>query len=191
MNEKIIYIFDFDGTITSKDSFVLFSFYSIDFLASLKYWITVFLYYPFISKSKLKESFFNNFKGVYLKNFNASCDFFFKKRLQQFIKNSFLNYISGLNSNADIVIVTASISNYIKPWCNKMGFDLIATELEVVNDKITGRFSTPNCNYQEKVERIQNKYNLSKYSEVHVFGNSKGDYDMLELGTHTYYNFFD
>ena len=189
--KKIIYIFDFDGTITSKDSFLLFSFYSIGFLASLNYWITVFLCYPFIPKWKLKESFFKNFKGVPLKDFNSSCVLFFKKCLHQFIRNSFFNYIAGLNSNAEIVIVTASVSNYIKPWCDKMGFDLIATELEVVNEKITGRFSTPNCNYQEKVVRIQNKYNLSKYTEIHVFGNSKGDFDMLELGTHKYYNFFD
>jgi phosphoserine phosphatase len=71
-----------------------------------------------------------------------------------------------------------------------MGLELISTELEVINGKLTGNFSTPNCNGKEKVRRIKEKYNLSKYDEIHVFGNSKGDFPMLSLGTHKYFRFF-
>ena len=71
-----------------------------------------------------------------------------------------------------------------------MGFDLISTELEVKNGELTGKFSTPNCNGIEKVKRIKEKYNLSEYDEIHVFGNSNGDLPMIELGTHKYYKFF-
>ena len=88
------------------------------------------------------------------------------------------------------MIVSASISNYLKPWCDEMGFHLICTELEVKDGKLTGKFSTPNCNGTEKVRRIKEKYDLSIYDEIHVFGNSKGDFPMLELGTHKYYKFF-
>ena len=70
-----------------------------------------------------------------------------------------------------------------------MGYDLISTELKVENGKLTGKF-LPNCNGYEKVKRIKEKYNLSEYKEIHVFGNSKGDLPMLELGTHKYYKFF-
>ena len=44
-----------------------------------------------------------------------------------------------------------------------MGFDLISTELEVKDGKLTGKFSTPNCNGKEKVRRIKEKYNLKLY----------------------------
>ena len=71
-----------------------------------------------------------------------------------------------------------------------MGFDLISTELEIIDGKLTGRFSTLNCIGKEKVRRLNEKYNLSEYDEIHVFGNSKGDLPMLELGTHKYYRFF-
>jgi phosphoserine phosphatase len=71
-----------------------------------------------------------------------------------------------------------------------MGFELISTELEVIDGRLTGKFSTLNCNGKEKVKRIKEKYNLLEYDEIHVFGNSKGDFPMLELGTHKYYKFF-
>jgi phosphatidylglycerophosphatase C len=89
------------------------------------------------------------------------------------------------------VIVSASISNYLKPWCDDMGFHLICSELEVKDGKLTDKFSTLNYNGTEKVRRIKEKYDLSIYDEIHVFGNSKGAFPILELGTHKYYKFFN
>ena len=37
----------------------------------------------------------------------------------------------------------------------KMGYELISTELKVENGKLTGKFSSPNCNGYEKVKRIR------------------------------------
>ena len=88
------------------------------------------------------------------------------------------------------MIVSASISNYLSPWCKKNGFELISTELMKKNNILTGTFSTKNCNGIEKLNRIEKSIDLDKFSEIHVFGNSKGDIEMLSLGTHKYYKFF-
>lgn len=188
---KKLYLIDFDGTITSKDSFVEFSVFSSSFFSLLKFWITTFSLFYITSKSKLKERFYKKFQGENLDLFQSINDKFVKEKLIKTIRQSFLDFYQNLDySNSKIVIVSASISNYLKPWCEEMGFDLICTELEVKNGKLTGRFSTPNCNGKEKVRRINEKYDLSSYDEIHVFGNSKGDFPMLELGTHKYYKFF-
>ena len=188
--KKNIYLIDFDGTISRKDSFVLFSFFATSFFLSIKYWIITSLLIFSIPKSRLKERFFKNLEGVHLDFFQSICDKFVKEKLINIIRQSFLDFVKYLDSNSKIVVVSASISNYLKPWCDEMGFDLISTELEVKNGKLTGKFSTPNCNGEEKVRRIKEKYNLKQYYEIHVFGNSKGDFPMLELGTHKYYKFF-
>ena len=188
---KKLYLIDFDGTITSKDSFVEFSVFSSSFFSLLKFWITTFFLFYITSKSKLKERFYKKFQGENLDLFQSINDKFVKEKLIKTIRQSFLDFYQNLDySNSKIVIVSASISNYLKPWCDEMGFDLICTELEVKDGKLTGRFSTPNCNGKEKVRRINEKYDLSSYDEIHVFGNSKGDFPMLELGTHKYYKFF-
>ena len=188
---KKLYLIDFDGTITSKDSFVEFSVFSSSFFSLLKFWTTTFFLFYITSKSKLKERFYKKFQGENLDLFQSINDKFVKEKLIKSIRQSFLDFYQNLDySNSKIVIVSASISNYLKPWCDEMGFDLICTELEVKDGKLTGRFSTPNCNGKEKVRRINEKYDLSSYDEIHVFGNSKGDFPMLELGTHKYYKFF-
>tara|TARA_Y100001970_G_C14048702_1_gene757725 strand:- start:446 stop:1057 length:612 start_codon:yes stop_codon:yes gene_type:complete len=189
-----LYIFDFDGTISNKDSFILFTYYSISFFQFIRYWVRILPLYIFRLKtnSELKEMFFlENFNKVDENRFQSICNNFVKDKLDRIIKNSFNSYIKKIASNSEIVIVSASIKNYLKPWCEKMGFDLISTELEVEDGKLTGKFSTLNCNRNEKVRRIKEKYSLLDKEEIHVFGNSKGDIPMMELGTHRYMNFFD
>ena len=185
-----IYFFDFDGTILKYDSFVKFSFFSVSLFKSLKYWLHVCCYILFHSKGRLKEFFFLNFENLQTKNFNSLCFDFYDKKIKKLIKKSFVDFIEKMNEDSKVVVVSASISNYLKPWCDEMGFDLISTELEVIDGKLTGKFLTPNCNGKEKVRRIKEKYNLKEFDEIHVFGNSKGDFPMLELGTHKYYRFF-
>lgn len=187
---KKIYFFDFDGTITFRDSFLVFTFFSINFLQLIKYWFLFLFYFFIIPKSRFKEFFFNNFSGMELQKFNEICNWFISKRMNNIVRKSFYLFLKSIDKNSKVVVVSASISNYLKPWCNEMGFDLICTELEVIDGKLTGRFSTPNCNGKEKVKRINEKHDLSSYDEIHVFGNSKGDFPMLELGTHKYYKFF-
>jgi len=189
MNKKI-YLIDFDGTIIEGDSLIKFSLFSLDLLKCFKYWVYVIFLIPFYSRSDLKQMFYSNFNEFNLDNFNNLCLDFYTQKIKILIKKSFIDFMKNINEDSKVVIVSASISNYLKPWCDEMGFDLISTELEIKNGKLTGRFSTPNCNGKEKVRRIKEKYNLLEYYEIHVFGNSKGDFPMLELGTHKYYKFF-
>jgi phosphatidylglycerophosphatase C len=185
-----IFIFDFDGTIIEGDSLIKFSYFSLGLIQFFKYWISVIILIPFYSRSDLKQMYYSNFNKFNLDDFNNLCLDFYDQKLRKLIKKSFVDFIKNINEDSKFVIVSASISNYLKPWCDEMGFDLISTELEVVNEKLTGKFSTPNCNGEEKVRRIKEKYNLLEYDEIHVFGNSSGDFPMLELGTHKYYKFF-
>ena len=185
-----LYVFDFDGTIIKGDSLIIFSYYSLGIIQFIKYWVSIIFLILLYSRSKLKQIFYSNFNEFNLDVFNSLCINFYTQKLRGSIKKSFTDFIQNLDEDSKVVIVSASISNYLKPWCCEMGFDLISTELEVKDGKLTGKFSTPNCNGMEKVRRINEKYDLSSYDEIHVFGNSKGDFPMLELGTHKYYKFF-
>jgi len=187
---KRLYFFDFDGTIIEGDSLIKFSYFSLGIFQFFKYWGYVIFQIPFYSRSDLKQMFYSNFNEFNLEYFNNLCLDFYNQKLRKLIKKSFSDFTKIIHEDSKVVIVSASISNYLKPWCDEMGFDLISTELEVIDGKLTGRFSTPNCNGKEKVRRIKEKYNLSEYNEIHVFGNSKGDLPMLELATHKYYKFF-
>ena len=133
------------------------------------------------------------FKNINVNDFNNLCYNYSKKDFPLIIKKSFLDYIKkikSLNDDCKIVIVSASVENYLTYWCKENNFDLIATRLEMRNNKLTGRFYGKNCNGIEKVNRIKERYNLLDYSKILTFGNSKGDKEMLELGTKSYYRLF-
>ena len=192
-NFKKIYIFDFDGTISTKDSFILFTYFSCTLVKFLIFWIETTLSFLFRIRSlpECKERFFQkNFKSMELKKFQNICDEFEKIKIRSIIKNSFMDYLKNIDNQYEIYIVSASISNYLKPWCNEMGFKLISTELEICDNKLTGKFSTKNCNGIEKANRIRERIQLEKYKEILVFGNSKGDFDMMKLATKKFYNYF-
>ena len=55
---------------------------------------------------------------------------------------------------------------------------------------ITGNFITKNCYGQEKVNRIKESYDLSKYDLIYAYGDSRGDKEMLELANNSFYKPF-
>lgn len=190
---KKIFFFDFDGTITKRDSFLLFSYFSISKLNFFRFWFKTSIKLIFTKKNRgeLKQQFFiDNFKDFKEDDFQKICDDFYDKYFNYLIKPSFLNYVKKLNNNCKVVIVSASIKNYLKPWCDKLNFDLICTELDVKKSKLTGCFSTPNCNYKEKVVRIKENYNLDEYDTIYVFGDTNGDRDMMSITTNKFYKYF-
>ncbi len=60
----------------------------------------------------------------------------------------------------DCVIVSASLTVYVAPLAKRLGVDrVVATELEVGSDgRLTGRFVGPNCRAAEKLRRIEAAY---------------------------------
>jgi phosphatidylglycerophosphatase C len=190
---KRLVLIDFDGTITNIDSFVLFTYHSVSIIRLARYWTKTMFKLLFTSskKAELKQQFFlDNFKNFPEEKFQYICDDFIKKYFNTIIKSSFLQYLSKVIPQDEVVIVSASINKYLKPWCDKIGVKLICTELEIENELLSGYFSTPNCNNYQKVKRIKSKYNLKKFSEIHVFGNSKGDEEMMKLASKSFYNYF-
>ena len=193
---KIQFI-DFDGTITYKDSFIKFVFYYNGFFIGIGLFsliIPIYVLFKFVKKDTgiLKEFVITLlYKNTTVYDFDKIAIKFSQEILPKMIKQSFKDHIFRTSKNSKIVIVSASLYNYLKPWCEKNNFDLIATGLDYKNGKLTGSFNTKNCNGEEKARRIKEKYNLNDFSEIYVFGNSNGDKEMLELGTKKHYKYFN
>jgi len=94
------------------------------------------------------------------------------------------------HASFDIVIVTASPTQWVCYWAEDLGAELIATPLEVKEGKISGKLAGINCNHTEKVRRIREKYNLHDFSEIHCYGDSSGDKEMLTMATRAFYRRF-
>jgi phosphatidylglycerophosphatase C len=192
-----IAFFDFDGTITTKDTmFELIrhqkgnrKFYfgfivNIPVFAALK----LKLLSNQAAKEKLLKYFF---KGTELAVFQLACDAFIDDKLPSLIRPGALEEIKKLQQQGfEITIVSASAENWIKKWADQLGFSLLATKLEAVNERLTGKLSGQNCNGAEKETRIRSAYDLSQFDEIYCYGDSGGDRQMLALGSKTFYKPF-
>ena len=181
-------LFDFDKTLYKKDSLIEFTkFYKGNYcfyIGMIKILPTLILFkLGLINNEKTKKIFITHFYK------NEKYDFF-KVKGEKFALGYIENNLDPkiytklkkhiLNKDS-VYIVTASFNEWIKPWCEKYNVKIIATELEVINDKLTGDFSTKNCFGQEKVNRIKEEINLNQFDKIVVYGSGKGDYNMLKL----------
>lgn len=194
---RTIAFFDFDGTITRKDTL----FEIIRFqkgsralylgLIKLSPWLIA-MKLRMISNAVTKEkmlTFF--FKGTPLHNFQEQCNRFIENQLPSLIRPGALREINKhKQSNTTVVVVTASAENWVEGWCRQNGIICIATKLEVRENKITGKINGRNCNGIEKVNRIKACFQLDRYDTIIVYGDTKGDKEMLSLATFAYYKPF-
>lgn len=195
--KRRIAFFDFDGTITTKDTLLEiikyqkgnFLFY-IGFLLNASFLIAYKL--KMIRNSTAKQQvlkFFFNKTPLTL--FQKKCDDFTIKKLPALIRPKALIEIKKLQElKAEVVIVSASAANWLQQWANENGAKLICTNLVIKNEKLTGNIDGENCHGEEKVKRIKAAYDLSQYDEIYCYGDTSRDKPMLAIGTHSFYKPF-
>lgn len=192
-----IAFFDFDGTITTKDTFLEFIRFSkgnqrfyTGLLLNLPYLIAFKI--KLIPNQKAKEKvlqFF--FKDAPVADFQEQCALFARKILPKLIRPKAIEEIKKLQQEGTVVVVvSASAENWIQSWVHDFGVELIASRLEVIDGRLTGRLIGINCRGKEKVRRILEKYTVSDYAEVYAYGDSKGDEEMLKLAKYAFYKPF-
>jgi phosphatidylglycerophosphatase C len=196
MSDRIAF-FDFDGTITTKDTMLEFIRY---YKGDLHFYAGALLTSPFIvayktgviKKIVAKQKFLGfYFKGVSVEEFEAKCKAFSVEKLPALIRPKALEEINKLqNAGVRVVIVSASAENWIKYWAVEKNIEVMGTRLAIADNRIAGTFDGENCYGNEKVCRIKERFDLSSYSEIFCYGDSLGDKEMLELASHSFYKPF-
>jgi HAD superfamily hydrolase (TIGR01490 family) len=87
----------------------------------------------------------------------------------------------------DVMIVSAGLDVYLRPWCEARRVAVICTTLEERAGRLTGRCVGGDCAGAEKARRIQARCAPGRYGEIYAYGDSIEDREMLELATRKYY----
>ena len=196
--KKTIAVFDFDGTITRKDTLLEFIKFS---KGSCKFWFGFLIFSPVLVAMKLKmypnwkakQRLFSYFyKGVSIEKFN-NWGKEFSSEIAKMIRPKAIEAIKFHKEDGDkIVIISASVENWIKPWAEKAGVDtVLATKIEIgENGLLTGNFLTKNCYGQEKVNRLLSEFpNRNEYRLV-AYGDSSGDKELIDFSDEGFYDKF-
>jgi phosphatidylglycerophosphatase C len=195
--KQTLALFDFDGTITYKDTLLEFikfykgqkSFYSgILFLSP----ILILFKLKLIKNWKAKEIFLSHFfKGELIEDFQNKCDLFCSTVVPGLLRPKALEKIKQHQQQGDkVIIVSASAENWISAWCATLSIELLATKLEVKSGRLTGKIEGANCYGPEKVIRVKNYLGDHSYSKIYAYGDSGGDRELLAYATNAHYRHF-
>jgi phosphatidylglycerophosphatase C len=194
---KKIAFFDFDGTITTKDSLMeiikfqkgVAAFYA-GFLLNAHWLIAYKLRFipNDLAKQKILSYFFSGTPELV---FQEKCDLFADQIIPGMVRPGAIAEINLLRKDGfEIVVVSASAGNWIRKWTNRLSLELIATKLEVQNGLITGKIDGKNCHGDQKVICIKQRWNLTEYERIYAYGDSPGDKPMMALATKSFYQPF-
>jgi HAD superfamily hydrolase (TIGR01490 family) len=189
---KNLALFDFDGTLCTKDSFTGFIFYALSKRHIVKQgikilpWIQAYYlnaYPAHAMRSKLFRAMFSNANAPELQQSAQE----YAASLMNQLNHSLLKQLKQHQAlGDDVVLVSASVDVYLKPVCELLNIDLICTHTEQVNEVYTGQYTTPDCSSEQKRQRILEKYHLDDYAVIYAYGNSREDDEMLAMANHTF-----
>ena len=191
---KQLYAFDFDGTLTTHDSLLVFIRYAKGthgFLwGFLRYaHLLVLMKLGLYPNWKTKEPVFSYFfKGMHIEVFDALCRQFAADHRELLRPEGIKTLQQAQAEGAEVLIVSASIDNWVQPFFPDV--KVVGTQVEVVNGHLSGRFLTQNCYGKEKVNRILALYpNRSEY-HLTAYGDSRGDKELLAFADEAHYKPF-
>jgi phosphatidylglycerophosphatase C len=182
-------LFDFDGTVTTTDSFTPF----LHFTASrARIVLGTALLAPMIAGYELgliagtrmraagAWVCFRGRREAEINELGAR----YSERLDAWVRTEMLGKIRSHQTNGDtVVIVSASLGAYLDGWCRRTGVERISTELEARAGMLTGRYAHGDCTGPEKARRVLGRYDLARYTTVYAYGDTPEDEALLALAS--------
>jgi len=183
-----IVAFDFDGTLTSRDSFVAF----LQWRAGMGRYVAAL---PGLSPSlaaftihrdrgRLKARFARAFLGGLSQDeISALARRFAEAHARKLLRpDAVRSWKRWQGAGARMVIVTASPDLIVAPFARGLGADtLLGTRLQFdAGGRFTGRLEGENCRGEEKVRRLREVFGDDVRLEA-AYGDTGGDHAMLDL----------
>lgn len=193
-----VHAFDFDGTLTRRDTLVEF----IRYVKGDKEFLKCFLRYSpqlvamkvgLYPNWKVKRQVFSYcFAGMKEEVFNDFSTRFAQAKSSLMRPAGVEKIRSLLQDDCQVVVVSASVENWVRPFFGDLSdaIQFLCTRVEVKDGVLTGRFLTKNCFGKEKVARLRTLYPDRRAIELTAYGDSRGDREMLDYANEGYYRPF-
>ncbi|WP_124974589.1 HAD-IB family hydrolase [Aphanothece sacrum] len=197
-NNSIVAVFDFDGTLTYKDS--LFPFLHLvvgkwRFVWGMICISPILLGYSLklIPNWRAKEMVLKHFlQGLSKEHLQKLGERFATVHIPQLLRSEAVKRLHWHQTQGhQTILISASLEDYIIPWSKSMGFNYaMGTNLVIKQGYITGKILGKNCYGSEKTKRLKDLLgDLNQYS-IYAYGDSKGDRELLAIANYPFYQKF-
>ena len=187
-------LFDFDGTITHKETFAPFLRFAIPRHRRL---LGSGLFPPLVIgyrlgmvsgvhiRSRLVDF---GFRGLAAEKIAAAGRCFAEEVVPKIVRPAALERIHWHKAQGDrIIVVSGALDVYLSPWCKQHGLELLCSSLDVEGGVLTGRYRGLQCVKTEKCRRVRELCALEDFPTVYAYGDTAEDLDMLAMAHKKFY----
>ncbi len=194
--KPVIAAFDFDGTLTDRDTLFYFLIHCFGFRKTVVKMIPLipfFLLYAVGKKSRqqVKEGVLTRFfKGLPIRKIRQWGKVFAKREIPKRLQKPALEKLRWHQKQGHrCLLVSASLDVYLNAWSRMNGFETaITSRLEVdPTGNATGKLQGLNCRRQEKIDRLTRYLGPLDRYVIYAYGDSEGDRELLASATHPFY----
>ena len=185
-------VFDFDGTLTVRDTLPCLLRglagnrwrYLLGFVTCAPWLVAYKL--RLVEAGRAKERLVSRFvKGMPRAEFETRCQTIARENRATLLRNDVLQQLeSHVASGVALYVCSANFATWIESFLAPVHGPVVATDLEVSDGVLTGRFSTPNCNGEQKWLRM--KPFIADGTLLEVYGDSKGDAALMSHAQKTH-----
>ena len=198
-NKPIVAAFDFDGTLTRRETLLPFLLHTLGAVAVARHALmlsptlagyALHLIHNDVAKERV---FVQCLGGMRLNELQQEGERFAASALPGLLRDTAMRRLEWHKQQGHrCVVISASLELYVRPWAIKFGFDdVIATRLEMRADGcITGKLSGANCFGIEKVRRLETLLGNRDNYTLYAYGDSRGDRELLSWADHPFYQKF-
>jgi HAD superfamily hydrolase (TIGR01490 family) len=195
--ENRLALFDFDGTLTTKDTMLEFVKFA---KGNRKFWLGMIWLSPMLLLNKIGIISSGKAKQIFLKHFFGGCS---EKRMktwgEQFCSDLLPTMFRDLalekllfhrSKGHTVYVVTASLDIWVRPWLQAQNLKGICSKARFSEGIFHGELEGPNCNGPEKARRLKEELKLEDFEKIFAYGDSSGDKAMLALAHKPFYRRF-
>lgn len=195
--DEPIVAFDFDGTLTVKDSFTAFLKWRTPggrwVLGGLRLIPAAVSYLFHRDRGRIKAAAVREYlKGVSRERLEADARRFAELHSRSLLRpDAVIAWKRWQRERVRLVIVTASPDIVVAPFARGLGADdILGTPLAFdADDRVVGTFASPNCRGPEKVARLKAAFGENLRVRA-AYGDTGGDTEMLAIAEEPYFRVF-
>ncbi|KRG68867.1 HAD family hydrolase [Pseudoxanthomonas dokdonensis] len=187
-------LFDFDGTITTRETFADFLRFSAH---PLRRWLGVPCFAPLVlgyragvvNPSLLRAAAIRfAFQGVSAEQVRQRGQDYAREIIPGLLRPVAMQRIAWHQARGDtVIVVSGALDSYLAPWCRQHQLQLICSSLQQRGDRLTGAYAGRQCVAEEKPRRVLAELDRHEFAAIHAYGDTAEDQAMLALADHRIY----
>ena len=194
--ERVVAAFDFDGTLTTRDSLVPFLLHHAGasaFALGMARSADVLLGYGLrllpndVAKERLLARFFGKSQ---LSELEQSGKRFAETKLPKLLRPDALQRLQWHQQQGhQVVVISASLDIYLEPWARATGVEYVLCSSLERDDSgaVSGRLAGGNCYGPRKLDRLIDTLGDRSNYILYAYGDSRGDRELLNSADYAFY----